>query len=63
MSTQNIFYEEIEKKKQKTKKKQHLSDIPLILSYDIVLTFTILLINSADEKLVIFFLFFPENRI
>ena len=27
-----------------------------------VLTFTTLLANSADNKLVIFFLFFPENR-
>ena len=27
------------------------------------LTFTFLWANSADDKLVVFFLFFPENRI
>ena len=27
------------------------------------LTFTTLLANSGDDKLMIFFLFFPENRI
>ena len=32
-------------------------------SHTIFLTFTTLWANSADDKLVIFFLFFPENRI
>ena len=36
----------------------------LITAYNVChLTFTSLLANTADDKLVIFFLFFPENRI
>ena len=35
----------------------------LILLYDYKLTFAILWANSADNILMIFFLFFPENRI
>ena len=30
---------------------------------DMILTFTTLLATSAHDKLMIFFLFFPENRI
>ena len=34
-----------------------------LLAEAIVLTFTTLWADSADDKLMIFFLFFPENRI
>ena len=34
-----------------------------MLSYKAGFTFTTILANSVDDKLMMFFLFFPENRI
>ena len=35
----------------------------MIIMYQVFLIFTTLWANSADDKLTIFLLFFPENRI
>ena len=63
MSTHKIFFVEKEEKYQNfliEKKKSTLSGDYVLHS---ILTFTTLWAFSADDRLMIFFLFFQENRI
>ena len=37
--------------------------VPLTVSISFFFTFTTLWVNSADDELIIFLLFFPENKV
>ena len=66
ISARGLFQGE-KKKKQKQKNNNKKCAVLYILTVTtpklVMLTFTTLMANSADDKSVIFFLFFPKNRI